>query len=263
MKTVLEKCEIADFEFLIGTLNCWFNLAVFDNNKLKDLLAEYCNDQSKQNHKKLLTQIEGTTRYLGSHDIAYVFRWMFKPEAGVKVDEIIRDIAFKLKIKLRAGTTEARLERLVRGVVEKTLSKLKPADLRKLFEENNVGPDKIEEFFTALDRHVKHLVFPVMIQVIGVKTVSKMIPQIVVPVIAAFIGREAAKQLVKELAKRFPWWAEWLGPVAWTISIGWLVFDLLGPAYRKTIPVILYLGIVSLRDGPEDGDAFWEEEEKV
>jgi hypothetical protein len=31
----------------------------------------------------------------------------------------------------------------------------------------------------------------------------------------------------------------------------------LGPAYRKTIPITLYLGLITLRDGAKDNDFFY------
>ena len=74
---------------------------------------------------------------------------------------------------------------------------------------------------------------------------------------------EIAEELFKNLAARFPWWAEWLGPIVWGLSLGWLAIDLQGSANRKTIPVLLYLGIVGLRDGPEDGEAFWNEPAEI
>ncbi|MDX7686134.1 hypothetical protein SJS35_21000, partial [Aeromonas caviae] len=63
--------------------------------------------------------------------------------------------------------------------------------------------------------------------------------------------REAAKALVKEVSKRNPM-LNALGPVMWVLSGVWLAYDLQGPAFRKTVPICLYLGVVALRDGSED-----------
>jgi hypothetical protein len=32
-----------------------------------------------------------------------------------------------------------------------------------------------------------------------------------------------------------------------------------GPAYRITAPVLVYLGLISLRNGPDEGEKFWTE----
>ena len=87
-------------------------------------------------------------------------------------------------------------------------------------------------------------------QILGPKTALGIVETIIVSIIANIIGREAAKQLVKELLKRNPW-INSLGPFLWVASGLWIVFDLQGPAYRKTVPLCLYLGIVALRDGEE------------
>ncbi|AHJ77509.1 hypothetical protein C813_20290 [Kosakonia sacchari SP1] len=85
---------------------------------------------------------------------------------------------------------------------------------------------------------------------LGPKIALGIVETIIVSLIAQMIGREAAKQLVKELLKRNPW-INSLGPILWAISGAWIAYDLQGPAYRKTVPICLYLGIVALRDGEE------------
>ncbi|MNP77743.1 hypothetical protein D3C76_1752300 [compost metagenome] len=52
------------------------------------------------------------------------------------------------------------------------------------------------------------------------------------------------------MVKRNPW-LNALGPWMWALSAAWLAFDVQGPAYRKTVPICLYLGVVGLRDGLE------------
>ena len=92
---------------------------------------------------------------------------------------------------------------------------------------------------------------------LGKEITLELIKNLIISVVAKIIGKKAAEKLIAEILKKFPWWGEWLGPIMWSISIGWLAIDLLGPAYRKTIPILLYFGTVGLRDGPEDGDDFW------
>ncbi|EOU4669890.1 hypothetical protein ACOITO_004717 [Escherichia coli] len=93
-------------------------------------------------------------------------------------------------------------------------------------------------------------ILPIVFQILGPKIALGIVETIIVSLIAQMIGREAAKQLVKELLKRNPW-INSLGPILWAISGAWIAYDLQGPAYRKTVPICLYLGIVALRDGEE------------
>lgn len=92
---------------------------------------------------------------------------------------------------------------------------------------------------------------PIIFKVLGPKVATSIIEVVIISLIAQIIGREAAKVLVKELVKRNPW-INVLGPIMWALSGAWLAFDLQGPAFRKTVPICLYLGIVALRDGAED-----------
>jgi uncharacterized protein YaaW (UPF0174 family) len=42
---------------------------------------------------------------------------------------------------------------------------------------------------------------------------------------------------------------EFLGPLVWTISGAMSMAIVLGPAFRKTVPIVLFLGVICIRDG--------------
>lgn len=257
---LLLKCEADDFAMLISQIDSYVNFT--SDAELKELLVRYKSDPSVSNKERLAKVVEREIRYVGSADVAYAFRKVFKDEepAGVSMKEIIDDVSSKLKVKQRPlGSVEARLERLVRSAAEKTFLSMSPEQQRELFEEAGVGHEQKNEFFNRLKDN-KAALLPLLMSVFGPEITAKLVQGLAIVTIAQFIGKEAAKKLVEQLALRFPWWAEWLGPIVWGISLGWLAFDIQGAAYRKTIPIMLYLGIVGLRDGPEDGEAFWSEE---
>jgi uncharacterized protein YaaW (UPF0174 family) len=139
---------------------------------------------------------------------------------------------------------------------------MSPEQQRKLFEDSGIGREQQNEFFSKIKDN-KTTLLPLLMSILGPEITAKLVQGLAVVTIAKFIGKEAATKLVQQLATKFPWWAEWLGPIVWGLSLGWLAIDLQGAAYRKTIPIMLYLGIVGLRDGPEDGDAFWYEAEII
>ena len=93
---------------------------------------------------------------------------------------------------------------------------------------------------------------PALIQAFNFFVVEGLIRTVLFGSIARFIGSRLAGQLFAFLAARMPWWVTWVGPAAWTASIGWTAVDLQGPAYRKTVPAVLYLGLCSLRDRGAD-----------
>ncbi|MGU7783075.1 hypothetical protein [Burkholderia sp. PU8-34] len=259
MTSMLMKCEVEDFVFLIEQIEGIFNLS--SDSDLKAALDSFRRSSSATAKGALAKLVEREVRYLGSSEVAYAYRKVFSSQepAGVGIHEILDDVSKKLKIRQKAlGTVEARLERLVKSVVERAFFDLKPEQQRDLFENAKIGKEQQDEFFEKIKSNKAHFL-PLLFSLLGPEITASIVQGLAIAVIAQFIGREAAKELLKNILARFPWWAEWLGPIVWGLSLSWLAFDLQGAAYRKTIPILMYLGIVGLRDGPEDGDAFWTE----
>jgi uncharacterized protein YaaW (UPF0174 family) len=90
-----------------------------------------------------------------------------------------------------------------------------------------------------------------MIEAFNLVVVQGLIKTIIFGTIARIIGRQLAARLFAFLAGRVPWWVGWIGPAAWTLSVGWTALDLQGPASRKTVPVMLYLGLCAVRKRSE------------
>ncbi|TFE36999.1 hypothetical protein E2553_46140 [Paraburkholderia dipogonis] len=259
MTSLLMKCEVEDFAFLIEQIEGPFNLS--SDSDLTAALGNFRRSGSEVAKSVLVKLIEREVRYLGSSEAAYAYRKLLSSQepAGVSILEIVNDVSKKLTVRQKAiGTLEARLERLVKSAVEKAFFDLKPEQQRELFEQAKVGSKQQGEFFDKIKSNKAHFL-PLLFSLLGPEITASIVQGLTIAVIAQFIGREAAKELLKNILARFPWWAEWLGPIVWSLSLSWLAFDLQGAAYRKTIPILLYLGIVGLRDGPEDGDAFWTE----
>ena len=258
MEEILRKCDMDDYRILVKQIESYVNLT--SDTKLKAALSECSSANINHGKTELIHLLEDEIRYLGSSDIGYSKRKLLGQfPAGVDIDEIIEDVSAKLKVKQKlVATVEERLKRLVRWTVEKTFFSLSPEQQRELFEKAEIDKKHQEEFFEKIKNNKAHFL-PLLLSILGPVITKKIIEGITVSVIAGYLGREGAKELFKTLLLRFPWWAEWLGPIVWTVSLGWLALDLQGAAYRKTIPILLYLGIVCLRDNSKDGDAFWQE----
>jgi uncharacterized protein YaaW (UPF0174 family) len=248
MKTVLAKCEHPDFEYLSEVLDSYASLT--DDSGRKDLLVRSKNSQSAR--AELITLIDKQIRYYGSSDVAYAFRSVFSTDGGIPALELIEDVCEKLKVNIKhGGSVESRLEGLVSAVVEKELLSKTPDELAEAFKNIGVGDADAKLIKEHLVKNGKAAVLPIIFELLGPKIAMGIIETIIVSLIAQIVGREAAKVLVKEVVKRNPW-LNVLGPVMWALSGAWLAFDLQGPAFRKTIPICLYMGIVALRDGSED-----------
>lgn len=247
MKSLLAKCEHADFEYLSVVLDSYMSLT--DDAGRKELLNK--SRTSVDAKADLVSLIEKQIRYYGSSDVAYAFRTIFSSDGGVPALELIEDVCEKLKINIKqGGSVESRLEKMVSAVVEKELLSKTPDELAEAFKRIGVGAPDAELFKEHLIKNGKATVLPIVFELLGPKIALGVIETIIISLIAQMVGREAAKVLVKELVKRNPW-LNALGPVMWVLSGAWLAFDLQGPAYRKTVPICLYLGVVGLRDGKE------------
>jgi uncharacterized protein YaaW (UPF0174 family) len=251
LQPLLAKCDLDDYRVLTETIATY--VGPTDDRGLRDGLDGLEKDPSPERRAALTRLLEREIRYLGSSDAAYLWRLHVehREPAGVSVDQMIRDVSGRLRVKQRLlGSTEARLEHLVKEVAEKTFFKLSSEAQRELFARAGLSTAQQREFFQRIKEN-KALFFPVLNAIVGPKVVFTLIEGIVISLLAQFVGREAAKELVKRLIARAPWIANVLGPVVWGASVGWLIYDVQGPAYRKTVPLLLYLGVVGLRDGAE------------
>jgi uncharacterized protein YaaW (UPF0174 family) len=260
MQAVLGKCDVDDYRVLAQITASY--IALTDDKEMDQVLSHLEEEQTDERKAAVTRRLEADIRYYGSSEAAHWTRRFTRDDqpAGVSAYEILDDISKRLKVRQRTlGTLEARLERLVRAVTEKTFFKLNPEQQRELFEKAGISKEQQRVIFDQVKEN-KVLFFPILYSVLGREVVAKLVEGLAIAVVGQFLGREAAKQLIRQLATKFPWWAEWLGPIVWALSLSWLAFDLQGPAYRKTVPAMLYLGIVSLRDGPEEPN-FWEPDE--
>ncbi|MGX2974562.1 hypothetical protein ACWIUH_05950 [Ursidibacter arcticus] len=249
MKKILQKCTDTDFKYISDILDSY--VAFTNDSKRKKLLKQTIENQDVTAREELIELMDKQIRYYGSSDVAYIFRGLFNDDGGVTAEEVVKDVAEKLKVKVKLGaSTERTLELLVQAVVEKEFLSKSDKELADYFKKLKLNDADSQRIFNYLKENGKVVMLPVLLKVLGTDTTLVIIQSIIITIIAQFIGKKAADQLIKELVKRNPW-LNALGPVVWVLSTTWLAFDLQGEAYRKTVPICLYLGIVGLRDGQE------------
>lgn len=248
MKSIIDKCENEDFEYISNVLDSY--LSFTNDKRRKELLA--LSGNCAHSRSELVSLMDKQIKYYGSSDIAYLKRAIFSDDAGLSASELVEDVCNKLKVKIKkGGSIESRLERIVNATVEKELLNKTPKELSKAFTDIGIGDTDKDHILDNIKKNGKVAILPILVKVVGPEVTLGIIETIITSLIAQIIGREAAKQLVATLLKRNPWLNS-LGPILWVLSGVWLTFDLQGPAFRKTVPVCLYLGIVGLRDGEED-----------
>lgn len=243
MQDVLAILEPTDYAFLVGLVESNLNLA--DDTLLRRRLAEVEANDSPETRAAFCEDFEHHLRYLGSSDVAWAIRKAIGQDPGVSFNEIIADAASALKVGPPGlGTTRERLEELVQNYATKQFAELSPEEQQKMLEDLGVEKDKAAAF---LARSAGKLALPLMVEAFNLVVVEGLIKTIIFGTIAKIIGRQLTARLFSFLVGRLPWWVTWIGPAAWTLSIGWTALDIQGPAMRKTIPVVLYLGLASLR----------------
>lgn len=244
MQDVLQSLTPADYTFLVEVIEGPVSLT--DDQKLRTLLHDVERDDTDAHRAVLSRQLERELRYLGSADLAYGFRFLTGQQPGVPPQEVIRDVAKKLKVEVSSlGTEREMLQQLVEGYATKQFAHLSPQEQQELLV--NLGVDR-ERAVSFLKKSAGVFALPALIEAFGIIVVDGLIKTVIFGTIAKIIGTQLAARLFQMLVARLPWWVGWIGPAAWSLSIGWAVVDIQGPAYRKTIPAVLYLGLCVLRE---------------
>ncbi|QXD14616.1 hypothetical protein GQ464_014445 [Rhodocaloribacter litoris] len=244
MQDLLAILTPADCAYLIGLIDSNVNLT--DAGRLRRLLAEVEAHDTPATRAALNRQLEREIRYLGSSELLYWARYATGREPGAPFQHVVRDVAKALKVDPpRPGTAREQVEAVVSQYVTQQFAGLSPGEQQRLLEELGVEREKAAAF---LKRSAGVFALPLLIQAFNTIVVEGLIKRIIFGTIARIIGARLARQLFQLIAGRFPWWVGWIGPAAWTISIGWTALDLQGPALRQTVPIVLYLGLCSLRE---------------
>lgn len=251
MRAFLKTLEPADLHFLVELVESRFTLTA--DSRLRALLVDMEDGSDPEARSELEDLLDREIRYLGSADLAYVLRSLTGQEPGVSAEEIVRDVSKQLKVAWHGlGTMEEQLAHLAEAYATQAFSELPPEEQQQLLEELGVEKDKAAAF---LKRSAGVFALPLMIEAFNLVVVQGLIKTIIFGTIARIIGRQLAARLFAFLAGRIPWWVGWIGPAAWSLSLGWTALDLQGPAYRKTIPVMLYLGLCAVRNRTARGEA--------
>lgn len=244
MKDLLNVLEPADFEYLAGIIRSDFNAT--NDGELARLAAAFEKDRSDELRDQICEQFEREIRYVGSSEVAYGFRSITGQDPGVSFQEMVRDVSSALKIGAPPlGTDRERVEWIASEYATRQFANLSTDEQRQMLEDLGIEREKAEAF---LKKSAGVFALPMLFEAFSYVIVQGLIKTIIFGTIARIIGQQLANRLLTFLIGRLPWWVTWIGPAAWTFSIGWATLDLQGPAKRKTIPVVLYLGICSMRD---------------
>ena len=249
MREILYSLTCEDYRFLIGIIQGPFK-------PFRQMQADVDVLETQDTsvvREKVVAGLEREIRYLGSSDLAYQFRKIRGDEPGASFLWIIRDTARYLKVPLpNLGEEREMVMLLAQDYATQQFARLSMEQQQRILEDLGVERERAIAF---LKKASGVFAGPVLIEAFGLIVVQGLIKTVLFGLVARVLGRQLATRLFAFLFSRIPWWVSWISPVSWTLSLSWAAFDLQGPARRKTVPVVLYLGFCCLRDSAPVSEA--------
>lgn len=180
-------------------------------------------------------EIADRLRRMGSNDIAS----MFRGGDGVAYEEVVCDVGEKLKAKgVSPSNTVSRNEELIiEKVFADTLDSMSEDEKRVLFRSMNLDVKDVPLASSAA------VLMPILLHQFGGFATYRLAVIIANMVSRALLGSGlsfAANAVITRTVGTL------LGPIGWIATGAWLAVDLAGPAFRKTVPAVLYVAALRL-----------------
>ncbi len=247
MKNILKKLNKEDFVYISKRLNS--NIS-FINDKKRNQLVDEIKNKSNEN---ILSLMDNHIRYFASADIASAYRSLINKAPYVSTHVMLDDIINKLKFNINKHLSEEdKLKRIVKEIVRKELKDAKPEDVEKMLNATDLNYSDISEVIHLIEKNDSDIV-TTMIEHLGHNITSGIVSSIIQKTILVVAGETALRVLAGQFLKRNPG-LQVLGPAIWVLTGAWIAFDLQGTAYRKTIPVCLYIGMKLISKDVEEAE---------
>jgi uncharacterized protein YaaW (UPF0174 family)/signal recognition particle receptor subunit beta len=198
-----------------------------------DPLIRYLAYEEPENWKGLHSkekakQLSDCLRKMGSNDIATFFRG-----EGVPYDEVVYDVGRKLSAYVNRTNSAAENENAILiKVFKDSLDKMSDEEKRILFKSMNMNQKEIPYGATST------MMVQFLLKRYGGFAVYRLSLIISNMVARALLGRGLSLAANAMLARGI---SVFLGPIGWIATGAWLLVDLAGPAFRKTVPSVLHI----------------------
>lgn len=171
-------------------------------------------------------------RRMGSNDIATIFRG-----EGVAYEEVVFDVAEKIKAKgaSEGGPVEVNEAKILEKLFADSLEQMTMDERRALFQSMNLD---VKNY--AIGGGAAILVQQLIREFGGFATyrfsvvIANMIARALLGSGLSFAANAAITRVVGTM----------LGPIGWIATGAWLAYDLAGPAFRKTVPAVVYVAML-------------------
>lgn len=199
----------------------------------RDLLSALCQHLGfeqwtppKRMTVKLAAELEGHLRRAGSNDIATALRGGH----GVSYREVVLDVGDHLRADVEAtDSVETNEIAVVAKVIGRTLQRMDATEASKLIR--SLDPERRIPVGA-----MGTLTGQVLIEVLGGEAVRRAAYMAASSLARALLGRglsvAASSALSRAVGLVF-------GPIGWAVTGAWLAVDIVGPAFRKTVPAVV------------------------
>lgn len=221
INSILEIAPNEDLQYLVDLLTGTFSNFLEINEVYK---------ANKPNHKIYADIIAKEICEYGGNSFVNLFRG-----GGPSYKAIVCDVAYKLNVPYNDKQDIDKIEdSIIVKILEKALSEMSDQEKKELLKEMG-NKRNLDLTGPALSN-----AFIVIFRMGGFK--SYQITLIVVNAIAKVIfGRGLALAGNAALTR---WMSVLTGPIGWAIGGAWTAIDLAGPAYRVTIPAVIYISML-------------------
>lgn len=200
-----------------------------------DLLLQIYERHGKTSPKDCLDEI----RLDGSNTFASIFRG----RKGVDYDEIVADVARKIKVE-DTNITDDYLEnelKILGKITDDYWNGLSQEEQEKKAEQLKKLSNKYFDPADLLNGlKLSGNIVPIVIKTFGLRSTQKMMLQIMPEIIGAAIGMQGLRTILGTFI-----------PIINILMNGWLLYDIAGPAFRKTIPTVATIALLRLQTTQE------------
>ena len=177
-------------------------------------------------------EIAGELQRFGGNTLANLCR-----NEGIRYREILQDVCRKLEVYFCGYESTEEIERhLLEKVCMDSVENMSEEELRKMIQELNIPMKNPHKYMivAALQMAIRRggILFTRIAAYI-----TRLISRMLIGRSALMIGSNLLNKVLGTLA----------GPLGWVITAGWTVYDLASPAYRVTIPGVIQVAYMRMR----------------
>ena len=177
-------------------------------------------------------EIAGELQRFGGNTLANLCR-----NEGIRYREILQDVCRKLEVYFCGYESTEEIERhLLEKVCMDSVENMSEEELRKMIQELNIPMKNPRKYMivAALQMAIRRggILFTRIAAYI-----TRLISRMLIGRSALMIGSNLLNKVLGTLA----------GPLGWAITAGWTVYDLASPAYRVTIPGVIQVAYMRMR----------------